>query len=158
MHNPSIICGESLGKHCSWQLGGRSLVNLRWRGEIKGTLTSIFLPYKCIFTVLQLELGSSVQEYAWYCWLYVNCEIPVSDTNWGKECDFCVWGKCTYTICGAEFSFCLFLLALMIARDIYVHIFFEQLWTLDLVFKRIQIESYTYELGGILICFFFPKT
>lgn len=48
-------------------------------------LTSMFLLYRYVFTLPKLELCSLVQEYAWFSWLYVDCELPISETNWGKN-------------------------------------------------------------------------
>lgn len=53
--------------------------------------------------------------------LLIICEFwtSISQPNRGKECDLYILGKCAYAICGAEFSFHLSLLALMIVRHTF---------------------------------------
>lgn len=53
---------------------------IEWRGEVrfKDILTSMFLLH-----LLSLSWNCTL----WFknMLLYVNCELPISETNWGKE-------------------------------------------------------------------------
>lgn len=106
------------------------------RGEVrfKDILTSLFLLHEYIFTSLKLELCSSVQEYAWYYYMWIvdflfHWQIGEKNLVLRQMYIYDLWSRN---------SFHWSLLTLMMARDIHICI-----WTLDFIFKRIQIESYT---------------